>query len=84
MHASVLSQPYLLFNRNRRIPGQFFLYLLGKRYSQDTILKLGGHIPGFNPFAHKEAAAAGAGVPLLTDVLALLIFLVFVQSLGGC
>ena len=85
--------------RNRRIPGRFRavlsvdgnrgglgqLLLLASRQRefQDTVLKLGGHILGLHAFAHIEAAAAGAGVPLLTDIPARLVRFLLIQDLGG-
>ena len=44
------------------------LLVLRRGELQDAVLKLGGHIPGLHTLAHIEAAATGAGVPLLADV----------------
>ena len=61
---------------------QLGLFSLGQRELQNTILKFGVHILGLYGLADIEAAAALAGVTLLPDVAAFLLF-VFVQTLGG-
>ena len=55
---------------------------LGQGESQDTVLKLGGHILGLHSFTYIKAAAAGTGIAFLADVPALFICLVLVQPLG--
>ena len=71
----------LLLNGDGAVLGQLLLHILGHGDGQDAILKLGADVLRLHRIAHIEAAAARAGVALLTDVLALLIRLVLVRPL---
>ena len=73
----------LSFDGNRGGLGQLLLLTSRQREFQDAVLKPGGHVLGLHTLAHIEAAAAGAGVPLLADIPARLVRFVLVQALGG-
>ena len=63
--------------------GQGFGLGLGQAQFQDAVLEAGLHILGLDLVAHIEAAGAGTGVPLLTDVVALVVLLVPVLVAAG-
>src|SRR5699024_5471086 len=62
---------------------QFFGFRLGQAQFQDAVLEAGLHILGLDLVTHIEAAGAGAGVPLLTDVMSLVVLLVPVLVAAG-
>lgn len=72
-----------LFDRDGRGLRQLLLVGLGDRQTQDAVLVLGGDVFRGDVLPDVEAPAAGTGVALLADVLAVLVLLVLVQTLGG-
>ena len=75
-----LSSTVLLpFNRNVLLALHSLRILLGDVQPQGAVLKLRLDVFHRNGRPHIEAAGAGAAVPFLTDVLALLILFILVQ-----
>ena len=74
--------PMMLLDRDDLLLRQLLLHVLGNAQAQDAAFVFGADVLGLDVGAYIEAAAAGAGVALLADVLTVLIGLVLIQALG--